>query len=411
MTVSAPSQMTQEMWQEYWDSRLQRESLSHDVFSALTTVMDGTSGTQKMQVPMDAVVAQLNLPPNGERAAHLGFVHALDDLPQEGDLSTQIGNEETIRTKFMNAYFNEYSHAVTGFKYGIHAHEAKPYKIYNENMDFATNLLADYVQELKGLYRRQALLERYSQNLTQSPHSLTQRWNPNWYIKNLLDSQQPTYNTNNVTFQNNIITALQTAGTGINAALDHHYMLALKNRAKQLRIEPLVIGGMKKYIFTVPSEQAVWFRSMDIAGSGGGYWKDYTYLNEKGIMFDGLIGEYDGIICVEDERAPTLTISGSAAPFTLTANYMFMGNNDQRDETATARQVGFLLGRGPLVEWEPVKVHHEYDDYNYKKWMGKGAFGMTGDQLRMYDQTTPNNASIQQHSSIVAVFARNATYN
>ena len=90
---------------------------------------------------------------------------------------------------------------------------------------------------------------------------------------------------------------------------------------------------------------------------------------------------------------------------------MFPGNNDQRDTSAGARQVGFLLGKGPLVEWYPDKVHHEYDDYNYKKWIGKGGFGQIGDCLRMYDQTTPTNTSIEQRSCIVCAFARNATYN
>ena len=90
---------------------------------------------------------------------------------------------------------------------------------------------------------------------------------------------------------------------------------------------------------------------------------------------------------------------------------MFPGNNDQRDTTATARQVGFLLGRGPLIEWEAQKIHHEYDDFNYRKWIGKGYFGLIGDQLRVYDQATPTNTSFEQHSCIVCPFARNATYN
>ena len=90
---------------------------------------------------------------------------------------------------------------------------------------------------------------------------------------------------------------------------------------------------------------------------------------------------------------------------------MFPGNNDQRDTSSTARQVGFLLGRGPLIEWEPQKIHHEYDDFNYRKWIGKGYFGLIGDQLRVYDQATPTNTSFEQHSCIVCPFARNATYN
>ena len=409
MTVAQPSNIIATMVQEYWDNELYADSLQQDIFSSLTTVFDETVD---IPIPNDALVMSANLPVNGERAAHLGFLKSLQGGGQEGDLAVQIGNEETLRTRDMTAYFNEFSHAVSGWNYGIHAHDAKPYGIYDPQMKKATMLLSDHANEKRGLYRRQALLERLSQNLTASPHGFTQTWNPNWYVKNLRDSQQPAYSTNNATHTANIVNALLTAGTGINAALDGHYLLALSNWAKAQRIEPLIINGKKRYILTVPSEQTIWFSSLDIAGSGGSWWSSYARLNdEESLSFPGLLGEWKNILLVEDERAPTLTIGGSAAPFTLTANYLFPGNVDNRDETDTARQVGFLLGKAPLIEWEPVKIHHRYEDFNYEKWIGKGYFGMIGDTLRMYDQGTPTNTSFEQHSCIVCPFARNATYN
>jgi len=408
MTVAAPSNIAAALVQEYWDNELANETLQQDIFSNLVSIFDDTTD---IPLPEDAVVMQTSLPSTGERTGTFGFLHALTEAGGEGDLFTQIGNEETLRQKSFTAYFNEFSHAVSGWQYGIHFSDSKPYKIQDENMTKATKLLGNHGFERFGLYRRQALLETYSQNLTASPVSLTQRWNPHWYIKNLFDTQQPVYSTNNATFTARIVTALQAAGTGINAALDAHYLLALSNRAKALRIAPLVINGKNRYILTIPSEQTVWASSLDIAGSLGAWWSDYSRLKEEKLMFPGLLGEWKNILLVEDERAPTLTIGGSAAPFTLTANYMRYGNDDERDVSSGARQVGFLLGKAPLVEWYPDKIHHEMDDYNYKKWLGKGYFGMIGDSLRIYDQATPTDTSFQQNSCIVCPFARNATYN
>lgn len=412
-TVASPSNITVELVQEYWDSKLTHESTPTDIMSELTSVMDGTQSTDQLTIPDDALIAQVDIGPmTGQRVAHLGFVNALNQKPQEGDLAVQIGNEETFRTKYMDAYFNEFSHAVTGFNYGIHAYDAKPYGMYGgENMPLATKLLGVHAQEVFGVYRRQALLQACSQNLTASPVSLSYFWNPNFYIKNLYDTQQPAWSPNNTTYTAAICAALNTAGTGINAALDAHYMIALKNRAKELRIEPLTINGKKRYILTVPTQQTVWFRSLDISGSGGAWWTNYAALQTEGVNFTGMIGEWDGIIVVEDSRAPTLTIGGSAEPYTLTAGYLWPANNDERDNDDDTREVGFLLGKGALVEMYPEKIHHEYDDYNYKKWIGKGYFGMYGAKLRHYDNTTQTAATMEQRWSIACVFCKNAMYN
>lgn len=409
MTVANPSQIAISLRKEYWDNKLVDESLQQDILSQLTTVFDGT---QDIPIPKDALVLQTAIPDDGSRQVNLGFLHALNQPGGEGDLFVQIGNEEQLRQRSMIAYHNEFSHAVTGFQYGIHYYEARPYGVYDENMSKATQLLGNHAYERMGLYRRQGLLETFSQNLTQSPLFLNQVWNPHFYVKNLFDNQQPAYTPNNATYTQRIAGALATAGVGINAALDAHFLLALSNRAKQLRIEPLMFNGKKRYIFTVPSEQKVWFNSLNISGSGGSWMSQYSAKSSLNIEFDGFWGEWQDIILVEDERAPTLTLGGSAGSYTLTAGYMMPGNNDQRDTSAGARQVGYLLGKGPLVERYPEKIHHETDDFNYQKWMGKGYFGMIGDTLRRYDNLQNRTANtMQQNSSIVCVFARNAMYN
>lgn len=417
MAVAAPSNVIAPLVQEWWDNELHKETLRPDIFSALTTVFDGLKETKQISLPEAAIVMQmLDFPVTGERQGTIGFVNALTQPGGEGDLYVQLGAEETIRTKSQPFTFNEFSHGVSSWGYGIHYHDAKPYGIYTggEQMPMITKLLGNHAWERFGLYRRQALLQRLSQNLTQSPINQNQTWNPHWYIKGIFDNQQPVYNTNNQTFTNRIATAFIQAGTGINAALDGHYMIALKNRAKQLRIEPLTLGGKSRYIFTCPSEQTVWFRSLDVPGSGTNWWTSFARMSktdQEALNFLNPIGEWDSIIVVEDERAPTITIGGSSEPFTLTPGYCRYGNDDERDTSAGARQIGFLLGNGPLLEPYPEKIHHEYDNWNYKRWLGKGYFGMIGDTLRMYDNPTPGNATFEQRWCIVCGFARNAMYS
>ncbi len=57
---------------------------------------------------------------------------------------------------------------------------------------------------------------------------------------------------------------------------------------------------------------------MDIAGSTGYYWKDYTQLANEGISFDGLLGEHDGILLVEDEKTiPSIVVDQKVIEITV----------------------------------------------------------------------------------------------
>jgi len=402
MAVGVPSNLNANLVREYWDTNLQMESLFRDVFSALRTKFDRTKG---IDIPKNTLTLEINAQANeGYRQTTVGWLHALDDAPRYGDLQNQIGFEETLREKSQLVYFNEISHAVALYNYGIHFHDHVAYQL---NMDKASKMLGNYMEELFGLHYRQALLQRLSVNLTFSPIFQTQRWNPRWFIKNA--ATQPAYNTTLQTHTNNIANALIAAGTGQNATLDANYMNALHWYITSNRIEPLEIGGSKGYILTVPTNQKYHALNLERADSMANYFTSVNRFNDKerSVFPEGAcLGKWLDIYLVEDERAPTLTIGGTAAPFTLTPGYVHPGSNDQRDTSTGARDIGFLLGNAPLIDYYPVNVHHKYDDQNYQKWEGKGAFCMRGVNLRMYDNVTATNTSWEQRYCIVCAFAR-----
>jgi len=407
MSVATPSNLNANLVRTYWDTRLQEETLFRDVFSRLRSMFDRTSN---IEIPMNALTLEINAQVNeGYRQARLGWLNALDDAPRYGDLQLQIGFEETLREKSQEIYFNEMSHAASTYNYGIHFHDHQPYGL---NMDRATKLLGNYCEELFGLHYRQALLQRLSVNLTFSPVLQTQSWNQRFFVKNV--ATQPAYSTVLQTYTNNIATSLINAGTGVNATLDARYLNALHHYITTERIEPLQLAGGKGYILTVPSNQKYHALNLERADSIASYYTSVTRFtdSEKSMFPEGAaLGKWLNIYLVEDERAPTLTIGGSAAPFTLTPGYVHPGNNDQRDTSAGARDVGFLLGRAPLIDFYPTKVHHKYDDYNYQKWEGKGAFCMRGVQLRTYDDAAATNTSWEQRYAVACIFARGTITN
>jgi hypothetical protein len=411
MSVAVPNQINANLIRQYWDTKLADESLQRDIFSVLRTQFDRTSN---IDIPMNALTLEINAEANnGYRTATVGFSRALNQAPRQGDLQLQIGFEEGLRELTQTIYYNEFSHAVRIYNYGIHySSGTEPYGV---NMDLATRKLGAYMEELAGLYYRQALLQRFSQNLPFSPVFQAQHWNPRFYVKNVVDTAQPAYSPVLQTYTNNIANACIAAGTGLNATIDARYLTALHHYCTTNRIEPLEVAGGRGYILTIPPSQKFHALSLDRTDSPASsmFTPTHRFSDKEKIFFPegACLGKWINIYLVEDERAPTLTITGTAAPFTITAGYLHPGNNDQRDTSTGARDVGFLLGRAPLIDWYPVKVHHKYDDYNYQKWEGKGAFAERGINLRWYDAVTPTATSWEQRYCVACVWARDTVSN
>lgn len=407
MAVAQPTNINANLVRQYWDTKLEKQQMFRDIYSRYRSVFDRVSN---IAIPKDALTLEINAEANNSyRTARIGWKYALSGTWRQGDQQPQIGFEEGRRQLTQDVYFNEYSHAVTAYEYGIHQHDEKAYGL---NMEDATVALGDYMEELNGYFVRQSLLQRRSSPLTASPVNQAQLWNPRWYIKNV--ATQPAYSTVLQTHTNNIASALLAGGIGDASTLDANYLSALHYYITTERIEPLMLNGKPGYILTVPTRQKFHAFRLDKDNSLAEYWTSVNRMSDEDkANFPDLLGKWLNIYLVEDERSPTVTVGGTAAPFTVTPSYVLPGANDQRNLTNSGNtwDIGVLHGRAPIIDFYPVKLHHEYDDYNYKKWIGKGAFCMRGHNLRMYDNTTQTATSWEQRYSVICAFGRGTVNN
>ena len=156
MAVATPSRLsttTASLVRTIWDTKLYKESLFRDIFSGLRTIFDGRSSMDAIQIPNSVIMEFPH--PSSYRTGRLGFINALQGTPREGNLQQQLTNEETLRTKGHAIHYNDFSHAVTGWQYGIDRNDASAYGLYGKNLSYETQLLADHAQELFGFYTRQ----------------------------------------------------------------------------------------------------------------------------------------------------------------------------------------------------------------------------------------------------------------
>lgn len=417
MSINQPVSLIQDLQIELFLTDVQKEALPEEVFDHLAADYIYSVGEDAPSLP-NAIYLKLDAKVNDGRTVKVPLIKELSEEPTEGSLGDQRLNEEDRIMKYFRMEYTDVSHATTNQKYGIEALTKAPYRIFEDR----ARALGRYYKQLFGRYRRQALLEQHSQNLGEAPHFLTDAWSPNWYVPNVPNAQQPTYDTTYQNHTNNIVNALLIAGTGQNATGTVVYFQRLEEWARtEAFITPYEFGdGGDGYIVLIPTPVARWMKNPT---SGlptlGPIWRDaQAFDKEIRFMYPGLLGQLGGLRFVEDPRYPTLTVGGSAsgsvagqAAYTLTAQYRGMGraddgSSDPRDKSASARLVGFLLGNSALVEWLAEPLHWEWEYEQYDKYFGSGIFCSTGFKQPIYDLSTETNTSWQQDSSIVLPFAQ-----
>jgi len=404
MAVNTPSNLDTELLITTWETEVRMRSLPADVFDFNSSEAVYSTERDQVTIPNDIYI-NLKAPITGSREVVCPIVLPLEGDPTLGVTGDQRTREEKIRTRHARFYYNDVSHAVSGQSYGMLAIDKLPYELYEK----IGPLLTVYFKEQYGLHRRQALLERFGENIYADTHNVTPEINTNVYVAGLTNAQQPVYTGAAASWANAVGAALVAAGTGTNATARIRYLQRLEEwSATEKFIEPLTVEGNERYVFLCPSNQATWLKDAQNVGQLGNAFTEYSGLTEYEKMnFPGILGRVGRIYIVEDNRYPTLTIGGSAGGYTLTAGYFRMGLNDQRDKTATGRDVGFLLGRGALCEWKAEDLHYEYERENYDKIYGKGLFGSWGIQRVEYDTSeNPDATTRTQYGSIVCIFAK-----
>jgi len=415
--INHPTNLIQDLQIELFLLDVQKEALPEEIFDHLAADYIYSVGENAPSLP-NALYLKLDTKINEGRTVKVPMIKELFEEPTEGSLGDQRLNEEDRIMKFFTMEYTDVSHATTNQQYGIEALTRAPYKIDEDR----SRAIGKYYKQLFGRYRRQALLEQHSQNLSEAPHFLTDAWGPNWYVPNIANRDQPTYDTVYANHTNNIAASLIAAGTGQQATGTVVYFQRLEEWARtEAFITPFDFGdGSDGYVILIPTPVARWMKNptegLPVLGP---IWRDaQAFDKEIRFMYPGLLGQLGGLRFVEDPRYPTLTLGGSASgstqgagSYTLTAQYRGMGraddgSSDPRDKSANARLVGFLLGNNALVEWLAEPMHWKWEFEQYEKFFGSGVFSSVGFKQPIYDLGTETNTSWQQDSSIILPFAQ-----
>lgn len=391
-----------------WERKLRQEAVLRDPINALS----GVHTTDRKVEVTNEIFIQMEGGKNDQRYHRMVLQKTLSNAPTEGSNANPVGQEEDLKQKIFDLFYTDWSHQVSLQEYGIEAINKDYWQIFSE----INPKLSLYAREYDGKYMREALLERYSSNLTQAPHNLNQEFSPNIAIAGLHSSNWPVFNNTPATWTNRIATGLVNAGVGAQASCTIRFIQLAEEWASAERvIEPVTVGGKETYVCLIPSPQARYLKDPVVAGNLGAAWRDYTGLSqEELLMFPGAIGRIGRCLIVEDPRYPTLTIGGTAGNYTLTPQYKLAGRDavsDPRDKTLQARQVGYLLGKAAIAKWQPEPFHWQYEYEQYKKFGGKGIFTSVGYQMVQWDygplntDNPPTSATRQQDSSVVLLFS------
>jgi len=381
-----------QLQQRSWDNLLRSESLTRDPYQDF----QGTFSDDKKMLP-DGIIATMMLAP-GANNHTVGLLKNLSGAGVTGR-TDQLGNEVDQEVKELQVYSNDVSHAVNTETYGIDAHDKAAYKILQR----VQPQLSLWHKEIKGKYIREALLERYSVNLTVAPVSQTKRWNENIFVKGVALSAQPAYSATNATYESNISTALVAGGAS--AAWDAHFLSVLNHWITAIKaLEPMDNG---RYAVTVPSRQSIGLRDASASASMAGLFKDSHIKEAATNAYRWYLGSFGEMDLYEDPRAPVV---GDVGPGNLTAYYKGAGDDDDRNSASgTLYDVSFVHGKGSVFVPMHEQLHFEEEIQNYRKVVGVGAFAGYGVNRTVFDNIGSETDTSEINQNSAAIFARRQT--
>lgn len=408
-----------------WVTDLATMTVPNDIFDASSENYVKETGSDVSILPEAITVKVDGMAEEGTNKIRLTLIEPYSNAECWGTTS-QVGREETIKTRFFDMFYNSVSHAVVMQNYGVEANNWLPY-VGKQLEKVNQKQEANYWKELRGKYRRQALLERGSYNLTATAAAndggpgtaapLVTGLHPNWYVPSLTFSAQPAVSL--TATATNLGAAMAAAGFataagGTNADKlkgDVNEFIVLEEYARtQLYITPLKhADGTDGYVVVLPpavarrlklTSLATGFSSLGNLFVAGG-----AMPKEMLLQYPTAIGRIGGLVFIEDMRAPNLTWTGTTA-FTPTYRQMGMGTgSDPRTSNGNDHMVGFLLGAGALYEWMPESYHWQYNYSDYDQNVGAGLFAGLGYQAPIFNSTAGATKYFNQ-SSICIPFGR-----
>lgn len=418
-----------------YNKTLRTEAVIFDCFEKLAGAIK--TDPRGMTIP-EAIFLKLEQPPQGAHSTVVPLLKSLEEAPRLGnDLSgagRMLGNEENLRLKHLTCYYNEIKKAVASFGWGINYNDLSYMNVYGQ----INPLMTRYFAELRGKRIREALLLTLASELIAAPHtSLAQQFNPNIFMTNTDLGGMPTYeaaalnftagtypvhgtfddDTGNDYYVENIGDAMQAAtNDGANpeyANMDVENLLALAYHVEHnLLIEPIMIDGQPTHIFVIPANHAIKLSDPGTTGTLGDVWKNVSALTKTEQSIPAVLGRVKNLLLVADGRYPTLTLGGSDGDWTLEVGFLQPGRNDGRNHAVWADgsnevwDVGYVLGKGALVEWIANPLRYATEQTEYGQLQGKGAHQMAGIQLAKFDEDTAGDATYQQNSSCVVLMSK-----
>ena len=391
-----------QLLQTYYENEAYMESVQSDpIFQNRDLIKSISVSNEEAIQAMDQFFIDVTPKNTGARNITLAFVKALNMSPVEGN-SSFIGNEGTIDMKWTKCYANDWAGGLTLQKFGIDFRELDNYKINPK----AKRMLYQWRTEILGYYAREALVQRYSHNLTASPVSLSQSYNKNWWLPSLADSAQPTFSATAASHATSIGTAMNAAG--MNAVLTPSYLMQLIDYLIERYLMPVRIGGKEMYGMLIAPRENRRLRDPAVSGSFGAYFKDAASIQDvnKVIPSASLVVN-EKLILIPDPRISTTTLSGTGSAYTLTFGYDKAGRvTTKTSGVSTAGATNYwynniVLGAGAQMIYKPEDTHLEKQPDEYNQFEGNALFQAIGYQTPVWNVDAESTAGAQQESSYI----------
>ena len=428
------------------ETRLRKDSIRPSMFTELKTESKYDSVSGKLNIIKSGIMMDVsnigNASAGGGQSVVVGLSKPLQMAPDLGTDNDPLGNEESIELFWTRLYYNEIKKSVKYYKWGYYKNDTS----YLNYIDTHAPALATYNAEYRDTRIQQALLTGIGDELAEAPVNKTRIFNKNFIIPNSLEADYPSYDTDAGTWHDGSqgthdyygsryeeaggatdwcdkIAASMLAASGVGstskALLNVDTIVQIMTYIKdQLIINPITVDGKPTVVLAVPTRVKGYLMNPNLSGTIGYLNRDIaSYKDPERMIIPGEFGRLgDFFLLVENFRAPTLTVGGSAGSYTLTPGYLNPGNVDNRNNSAWSNStsgtnyvfdVAFALGENALAEYtkDPFATDmHEQTQYG--KIEGRLGYLGQGIQIPMFDKdasSVTDTSSIQKGSAVIPV--------
>lgn len=427
-----------------YEKKLNEDSIRPSIFTALKTETSYDGHTNEISIEKSGIMMDVsNVGRNQGQSVVVGLVKNLRKKPRYGTSQHSLGYEEDLELLWTQLYYNEIKKSVKYYKWGYFKNDTE----YLGYMKKYGPAITKFMAENRDTRIEQALLLTVADELIEAPVNLAQQFNKNWIIPNLAESDNPAWDNTALTvadgvvdadeyysdrtfsgatsFVENIVAAMMAAsGTGATskALLNVDTLVQICTYIKdQMIIDPIMMDGMPTVILTIPTKVKGWMMNPNKSGSLAAYWKEVAYYKDDNRMkLPGEFGRlFDYFVCVENWRAPTLTVGGSVGSYTLKPGFINPGNNDDRNNTAwsnTSGSVNYVfdvvmaLGLNALAQFTHDPQQSDmYEHTEYGKIEGRNTYLGQGIQIPTFDLDAASRldgsstTQIQKGSAVIPV--------